>query len=112
MVRWPTRTQRNCGVIQNTAEELWQRIAPLLPPAPPHPKGGRPPPPDRQVLVGIVFMLLTGCAWRHLPAKALGCGSPTGGNGSRSESFVAVCLTAQRRGRPSDDGTGSAKAEC
>jgi hypothetical protein len=23
------------------------------------------------VLVGIVFLLLTGCPWRHLPAKAL-----------------------------------------
>lgn len=32
--------------------------------------------PHRKVLVGIVFMLLTGCPWRHLPAKALGCGSP------------------------------------
>jgi transposase len=58
-------------------EELWQRIAPLLPPKPPRPKGGRPPLPDRQVLAGIMFVLLTGCPWRHLPAKALGCGSPT-----------------------------------
>ncbi len=34
------------------AEELWERIEPLLPPEPPKPKGGRPRVPNRQVLSG------------------------------------------------------------
>jgi transposase len=58
------------------SEELWEVIQPLLPPKPPKPKGGRPRVPNRNVLAGIVFMLLTGCPWRELPAKWLGCGSP------------------------------------
>jgi transposase len=58
------------------AEELWPVIQPLLPPEPPKPKGGRPRIPDRNVLTGIVFMLLSSCSWANLPAKPLGCGSP------------------------------------
>jgi transposase len=48
-------------------------IAPLLPAERPKPKGGRPRVPDRKCLVGIVFVLRTGCAWNDLPAE-LGCG--------------------------------------
>jgi Putative transposase of IS4/5 family (DUF4096) len=33
--------------------------------------------PDRNVLAGIVFMLLSSCSWANLPAaRQLGCGSP------------------------------------
>ena len=53
-------------------DELWEEIEPLLP------KKvnvvGRPRVPDRQCLLGIIFVLRTGCAWRALPAE-LGCGS-------------------------------------
>lgn len=56
------------------AEELWERIEPLLPPEPPKPKGGRPRVPNRQVLIGILFVLRTGCPWEYLPQE-LGCGS-------------------------------------
>ena len=55
-------------------DELWERIEPLLPPAKPKPKGGRPPVPNRQALTGILFVLRTGCAWEYLPQE-LGCGS-------------------------------------
>jgi transposase len=58
------------------AEELWPVMQPLLPPEPPKPKGGRPRIPDRKVLAGIIFMLLSSCSWANLPAKQLGCGSP------------------------------------
>jgi len=58
---------------QWVADGLWNEIAPLLPAEPPRPKGGRPRVPDRKCLVGIVFVLRTGCAWNHLPAE-LGCG--------------------------------------
>ena len=55
-------------------DSLWSIIEPLLPPAPPKPKGGRPRIPDRQVLAGIVFVLRTGIPWEYLPQE-LGCGS-------------------------------------
>lgn len=55
-------------------DELWNRIAPLLPPHPKRPKGGRPPLDDRRVLTGIIFVLKTGIPWEYLP-KEMGCGS-------------------------------------
>ena len=56
------------------AEELWERIEPLLPPDRAKPKGGRPRVSNRQTLMGILFVLRTGCPWEYLP-KELGCGS-------------------------------------
>ncbi len=53
---------------------LWEAIAPLLPPEPPKPNGGRPRVPDRAVLAGIVFVARTGTPWRLLPPE-LGAGS-------------------------------------
>lgn len=56
-------------------DELWAIIQPLLPPeATPKPKGGRPPVPNRAALTGILFVLLTGIQWEHLPQE-MGCGS-------------------------------------
>ena len=56
------------------AEELWERIEPLLPPDRPKPKGGRPRVSNRQALIGILFVLRTGCPWEYFPQE-LGCGS-------------------------------------
>jgi transposase len=56
------------------SDELWSIVAPLLPPEPPKPKGGRPRVPDRACLAGIVFVLRTGIPWELLPQE-LGCGS-------------------------------------
>jgi len=56
------------------SDELWRVVAPLLPPARAHPRGGRPPVPDRAVLSGILFVLRTGLPWSYLPTE-LGCGS-------------------------------------
>ena len=56
------------------SDELWEQIAPLLPPEPAKPKGGRPRIPARQVLVGIMFVLKTGIPWEDLPQE-MGCGS-------------------------------------
>src|SRR5579871_3713707 len=56
------------------SDSLWSRIAPLLPPEPPKPKGGRPPVDDRAALNGILYVLDTGIQWKRLPT-ALGFGS-------------------------------------
>jgi transposase len=50
------------------------RIAPLIPPEAPKPKGGRPRVSDRAALTGILFVLETGIPWEYLPAE-MGCGS-------------------------------------
>jgi len=55
-------------------DELWAVIQPLLPPPKPKPKGGRPPIPDRKVLTGILFVLMTGIPWEMLPQE-MGCGN-------------------------------------
>jgi transposase len=55
-------------------DALWARIAPLLPPEPPKPKGGRPRVSDRAALTGILFVLKAGIPWEYLPAE-MGCGS-------------------------------------
>lgn len=52
------------------SDELWAVVAPLLPPVPPHPKGGRPRVPDRAALNGILFVLRTGIPWNLLPPAA------------------------------------------
>jgi transposase len=56
------------------SDELWDTLAPLLPPKPAHPKGGRPFVPDRAVLAGIIFVLKAGIPWESLP-REMGCGS-------------------------------------
>jgi transposase len=55
-------------------DELWEIIAPLLPPEPPKPQGGRPRVADRACLTGIIFVLQSGIPWELLPQE-LGCGS-------------------------------------
>ena len=57
------------------SDRLWEIVAPLIPPEPPKPKGGRPRTiADRAALTGIVFVLKSGIPWEMLPQE-LGCGS-------------------------------------
>lgn len=56
------------------SDELWALVAPLLPPEPPKPKGGRPRISDRAALTGIIFVLKSGIPWEMLPPE-MGCGS-------------------------------------
>jgi transposase len=56
------------------SDELWEVVAPLLPPPRPKPKGGRPPVPNRAALTGILFVLKSGIPWEMLPQE-MGCGS-------------------------------------
>jgi transposase len=55
-------------------DDLWAAVEPLLPPARPKPKGGRPPISDRAALIGIIFVLKSGIPWEMLP-REMGCGS-------------------------------------
>ena len=56
-------------------DEMWELIAPLLPPKPRRYRyPGRRPLDDRKVLNGILFVLTTGIAWQRLPQE-LGFGS-------------------------------------
>ena len=59
---------------QWVTDELWNEIEFLLPTNRPRPKGGRPPIPDRNCLVGILFVLRTGSPWNAIPVE-LGAGS-------------------------------------
>jgi transposase len=52
------------------SDELWARVEPLLPRVERRFRyPGRKRLPDRQALQGILFVLHTGIAWRHLPAE-------------------------------------------
>ncbi len=56
---------------------LWQKVEPLLPPAPTHPLGcHRPRIPDRRVMDAILLVLRTGMQWNALAATAI-CNSST-----------------------------------
>ncbi len=50
---------------------VWKRAEPLLPPPTPHPKGGRPPCDNRQMLGAMLYVLRTGIQWNALP-RAIG----------------------------------------
>ena len=56
------------------SDELWERVRPLIPPRPAHPKGGRPAADDRHMFAAIVYVLRTGIQWNALP-RELGASS-------------------------------------
>ncbi len=60
-------------------DSLWVRVEPLLPVRPPRRFRfpGRRPVEDRVALVGIVYVLKTGIAWRDLPTAAFGVSGVT-----------------------------------
>lgn len=60
-------------------DDLWERVAPLLPPAPERRRRypGRLRVPDRAALAGVMFVLRTGVAWRDVPAETVGCSGVT-----------------------------------
>nr|WP_240811023.1 IS5 family transposase [Streptomyces tendae] len=60
-------------------DTLWERVAPLLPPAPERRRRcpGRLRVPDRAALTGVMYVLRTGVAWRDVPAETVGCSGVT-----------------------------------
>ncbi len=57
-------------------DELWAVAEPLIPPVRTPSRQGQRPVPDRVAFNAIVFVLVTGIAWRHLP-RELGCSGVT-----------------------------------
>jgi transposase len=57
-------------------DELWEVAEPLIPPVKTPVRQGQRPVPDRVAFNAIVFVLVTGIAWRDLP-RELGCSGVT-----------------------------------
>lgn len=55
-------------------DQLWEKVQPLIPPAPVHTKGGRPRMDDRAAFEAMVYRLRTGIQWNALP-RELGASS-------------------------------------
>ena len=51
------------------SDEVWERVRPLIPERPAHPKGGRPAQSDRHMLSAILYVLRTGIQWNALPRE-------------------------------------------
>lgn len=60
-------------------DDLWERIAPLLPERPPrrHRHPGRLPVDDRTAQRGIVYVPRKSVSWRDVPAERVGCSGVT-----------------------------------
>jgi hypothetical protein len=82
------------------SDELWEIIAPLLPPDPPREKGGRPRIPTRNAFAGIVHVLKSGVPWQMLPkeigaaaAQLAGVVCATGRHPLCGGDYTASCWT-------------------
>lgn len=82
-------------------DDLWQRVAPLLPPAPEWRRcyPGRLRVPDRAALAGVMYVLRTGVAWRDVPWTGRTSGPSKGGSRrSRSAGTSPPQAPASTRG--------------
>src|SRR5262249_16275940 len=61
--------QRGAATIWKVPEELWNRIAILLPIEEFRPPGGRPWTPPRRILDGVHYVLRTGCQCNAVPRE-------------------------------------------
>ena len=51
------------------SEEFWEKVEPLIPPAPSHAKGGRTRIDDRDAFAAMIYVLRTGIQWNALPRQ-------------------------------------------
>ena len=60
-------------------DDLWERVAPLLPPRSPRRRRypGRLPTDDRAALRGIIYVLCKGVSWADVPTERIGCSGVT-----------------------------------
>jgi transposase len=50
-------------------DDMWERIKPLWPKPPRHPRGGRPRIDHRKIADGISHVLRSGCQWKAVPRE-------------------------------------------
>jgi transposase len=72
-------------------DEFWEKVRPLIPPAPSHAKGGRTRMDDRDAFAAMIYVLRTGIQWNALP---------------RQMGALPPCMTATRNG----SGWGSSRS--
>jgi putative transposase len=51
------------------SDEFWEKVEPLIPPAPSHAKGGRTRMDDRKAFSTMIYVLRTGIQWNALPRE-------------------------------------------
>jgi len=51
------------------SDEFWEKVEPLIPPAPSHAKGGRTRMDDRKAFSTMIYVLRTGIKWNALPRE-------------------------------------------
>jgi putative transposase len=51
------------------SDEFWEKVEPLIPPAPSHAKGGRRRMDDRDAFAAMIYVLRTGIQWNALPRQ-------------------------------------------
>jgi putative transposase len=51
------------------SDEFWEKVEPLIPPAPSHAKGGRTRMDDRDAFAAMIYVLRTGIQWNALPRQ-------------------------------------------
>jgi putative transposase len=51
------------------SDEFWEKVEPLIPPAPSHKKGGRTRMDDRDAFAAMIYVLRTGIQWNALPRQ-------------------------------------------
>jgi putative transposase len=51
------------------SDEFWEKVEPLIPPAPSHAKGGRTRIDDRKAFGAMIYVLRTGIQWNALPRE-------------------------------------------
>lgn len=69
-----TDRDQSPGAEYQIADDLWRRIAPLLPPEKPKKKPGRPRMDDRKAMSAILYVLRVRCQWKALP-RSMGAAS-------------------------------------
>src|SRR5689334_10553746 len=80
------------------SDELWEKIAPLIPPGKPHPLGcHNARVPNRRAMEAILFVLRTGCQWNALNATEI-CSSSSAHRRFQEWGAAGVFLEMWRQG--------------